>query len=379
MLWHGMKISGVFRLLRKWPELHWTKAHRVASLFFTGTLNSLLGTCESAIYGSRVRKTTVDPEPIFILGYWRSGTTLLHNLLSSDPNYQHLTTYRALFPWHFLLTEKLVTKIPMLFNNRPMDNMKVTWDSPQEDDMASCIMSQVSAMMLLSHPHDFRQFWASLDLGSLPESEFRRWRDDFELLLKKMTFRDPRPVILKSPYHTCHIPQLLELFPKARFVYIHRHPYHVFRSTLHLRRRGIEENSFGRDNFDKQKHQHDIIESYRFSFQKYETDRKLIPEHQLIQVAFGDLEQAPVEQLQAIYEQLKLPGFEVVRDAVEEQLTQLKAYKKNQFDPDPDWERKVFEELQPVYERFGYQQQSQSGMSLSPKMINNADSIRQTV
>src|SRR5262249_27497532 len=35
------------------------------------------------------------------------------------------------------------------------------------------------------------------------------------------------------PTHTCRIKLLLDLFPNARFVHIHRNPYAVFQSTRH--------------------------------------------------------------------------------------------------------------------------------------------------
>src|SRR5207244_7988419 len=40
-----------------------------------------------------------------------------------------------------------------------------------------------------------------------------------------------QPLVLKSSGHTCRIRLLLELFPDAKFVHIHRNPYAVFQST----------------------------------------------------------------------------------------------------------------------------------------------------
>ena len=99
MLWHGMTISGVWRLFRSRPSLHWTRLHRVLSLPFTGICNSIMAAAESAIYGRRIQKTEVKEAPLFVIGYWRSGTTLLQTLLSKDPHLQHLPLYRCLFPW----------------------------------------------------------------------------------------------------------------------------------------------------------------------------------------------------------------------------------------------------------------------------------------
>jgi len=41
-------------------------------------------------------------------------------------------------------------------------------------------------------------------------------------------------LVLKSPCHTGRVRLLLKLFPKARFIFIHRNPYEVFLSGAHL-------------------------------------------------------------------------------------------------------------------------------------------------
>ncbi|MBD3674279.1 MAG: sulfotransferase [Planctomycetaceae bacterium] len=354
MLWHGMTLGDLRRFFKKRPALHWTKMARLMGLPFSGAYNSLLGTLDSLIYDSRVRNTQIEQPPLFILGYWRSGTTLLHNLLHQDPNFQSLNTYQALFPSHFLLTEKLVTRIPLLFSSRPMDNMKVTWTSPQEDDMALCIQSQISAYMLLADPVQRDWFWKCLDLSQLSSDQYQNWKDSFLGLLKRLTYRDRRQILIKSPSHTYHIPQILELFPDARFVYIHRNPYHVFRSSVHLRRRGIEENCLGKSEFEFEGHEEDVIASFKYGFEKYERDRRLIPDNRLHEVAFEDLEVDPLATIESIYESLELPGFDVVEKALTPEIEKLRAYRKNQFADDPAWVNRVYEELQAFYERFGY-------------------------
>ena len=45
----------------------------------------------------------------------------------------------------------------------------------------------------------------------------------------------PRPnrLLLKSPCHTGRIRHLLQLYPNAQFVFVHRHPIDVFLSSVH--------------------------------------------------------------------------------------------------------------------------------------------------
>ena len=354
MLWHGMTISGVWRLFRSKPAMHWSRLHRIISLPFFGVGNSILKVLENAIYGRRIEKTEVKEAPLFVLGYWRSGTTMLQTLLSRDPNLQHLPLYRTLFPWHFLLTEKVVTKLtaPFVPKSRPMDNMKVSWDAPQEDDVSLCIMSQVSPCMLLAHPQEFSHFWRALEFDKLPEKELTRWKDSLRLLVKKLTFASPKRIMMKSPFHTFHVSTLLEMYPDARFLYIHRNPYNIFRSSVHLRRRMIEENTLGREPFEG--HEQEVINSYKYGFEVYEEQRKLIPNSRLHEICYEEMEADPVTVLRAAYENLELPGFDELERALQPELETLKKYKKNEFNDDPEWVKRVYEELKPAFDRFGY-------------------------
>ncbi|MEZ6122977.1 MAG: sulfotransferase [Planctomycetaceae bacterium] len=355
MLWHGMTLAGVWRLLRTKPALRWSRLHRVLSLPVSGLYNSTLAAAESLIYGRRIRQTTVDQAPLFVCGYWRSGTTLLHTLLSRDPRFQHLRMYQALFPWHFLISERLVTTLtaPFLPKARPMDNMKVAWDVPQEDDMSLCIMSQVSPMMLTAHPQNSRYFWDGIDFNRLIPAELQRWKDSLRLLLQKMTFRDSRRIVLKSPGHLYHMPLLQEMFPDARFLVIHRNPYNVFRSSVHLRRRAIDENCLGKEPFEG--HEQEVINSYRFGIEVLERDRARIAPHRLYEIRYEDLEADPGKVLQQVYHELELPGFDGLMEALQPELASLKRYEKNRFDDDPHWVNYVYDELKPIFERYGYE------------------------
>ena len=47
-------------------------------------------------------------------------------------------------------------------------------------------------------------------------------------------------LLIKSPVHTGRVKLLLDLFPNAQFIYIHRNPYQVFKSAVHMAgRQGI--------------------------------------------------------------------------------------------------------------------------------------------
>lgn len=128
-------------------------------------------------------------------------------------------------------------------------------------------------------------------------------------------------LLLKNPMSTTRIPQLLELFPRARFVFIVRDPYEVFASTRRLFRTEIEllrlREAPGLDVDDH------VVRSYRALLGAYLADRKLIPAGQLVEVRYEELERDPLGVVRQVYAGLDLgdpepamPGFRRYLDSV---------------------------------------------------------------
>src|SRR5690349_24370902 len=75
-------------------------------------------------------------DAVVVLGYWRSGTTLLHELLCLDKRYTYPTTHACMNPHHFLFSEASALASGGPTAQRPMDEMEVRASSPQEDEFA---------------------------------------------------------------------------------------------------------------------------------------------------------------------------------------------------------------------------------------------------
>src|SRR5262245_41653279 len=94
---------------RAWRQLRRTWIPpRSASLdvqtYVVGGVHSAVDALQTALIGSR-RAAAPCEGSIFILGFWRSGTTLLHELLCKDERFSFPTTYACLNPHHFILTQ----------------------------------------------------------------------------------------------------------------------------------------------------------------------------------------------------------------------------------------------------------------------------------
>lgn len=84
-LWQTMTADAWWRMLaRHGYRVSRRSLPRFAVISAVTTLNSLVGLLQSALYVRRLRAAAVAPDPVFIVGHYRSGTTHLHNLLALD-------------------------------------------------------------------------------------------------------------------------------------------------------------------------------------------------------------------------------------------------------------------------------------------------------
>ncbi len=104
-LWLGLKLSTMARVFRMGAEIHPSRWARLALLPGMAVYNSTMAAIESLRYSRKLRETQITQPPVFVLGHWRSGSTLLHNLITMDPQFSFVNLYQTMFPWHFLTTE----------------------------------------------------------------------------------------------------------------------------------------------------------------------------------------------------------------------------------------------------------------------------------
>ena len=126
---------------------------------------------------------------------------------------------------------------------------------------------------------------------------------------------------------------MLEWFPGARFVHIHRHPHHVFRSTQHYWDTAVWYSYLQKP--DRSKLDSEILSRYRTLHDAFHAQRDLIPAERFHELSFTDLESDPIASLRIIYQNLGLPHFETLRPTFEAYLASQSSYRKNQFTPLP--------------------------------------------
>lgn len=342
-------------LVRNRFAVNWRYIYIAVIITFISILHTLLRLVQKIAYGRRIARTPIREAPLFIIGHWRTGTTLLHELLILDERHTFPNTYDCLVPNHFLLTERFFLRWMrfLMPAHRPMDNMAAGWERPQEDEFALCMLGQRSPYLAIAFPNHGPQFPEYLDLEGLPPRALADWKKTFLQFLRELTFKDPRRLVLKSPPHTCRIKVLLEMFPDARFIHIVRNPYIVFPSTVNLwkslyRKHGLQQPTFaGLDEY--------VFTTFRRLYDKLEAGRKLVDPSRFYELRYEDLVRDPVGQMRALYEQLGLGGFGQVQPRLEEYLRKIAGYETNRYDLPPEQRADISRRWGDVIRRYGYE------------------------
>jgi hypothetical protein len=318
-------------------------------------LNTFGGVFERLMFSHLVKNAKLSDPPLFVLGHWRSGTTLLHELLVLDPRHTYPNTYQCFEPLHFLWTEWFVP--PMLKwslpAKRPMDDMATGWERPQEDEFALVNLGQPSPYLAWAFPNHGPAADDYLDLQSLSEKQRDAWKRAWKHFIHKLALRNPGRIVLKSPTHTARVKTILEVFPDARFVHIVRDPLSLFPSTVRLWR-SLSEVQGLHPLGDANWIEGHVLDTFVRMYQRFEQDRDLIPHGHLCDVHYESLVANPVEQMREVYQQLDLGDFSRVEQAIAEYKLKARNYRPNDYTLPADVADRVRRRWAPYFQRYGY-------------------------
>jgi len=339
MFWNGISFLAWWRLLRKNHfRVGWQWWHKLLLMPLVAGLHSVLRGYQwiamkwwGILDPAWAAPKSLDSPPLFILGHWRSGTTLLHELMVLDVRHTFPNSYECFAPNHFVISEGVGTRLFKFLTpaKRPMDNMAVGWDRPQEDEFALCNLGLPSPYLTMAFPNEPPQDQDYWTLENVPAADRERWKSVFLRFLCEVQMRRPRRMVLKSPPHTGRVKILLEMFPNARFIHITRDPCTIFSSTVHLWKQLYSVQGMQKPNFVG-------LEEYVFNnltrmYEAFEADRDSIPPGNYCEVRYDELVADTVGVMQEVYRKLDLGGFSDVRPAIEAYLEKNKGYQTNKF------------------------------------------------
>lgn len=234
-----------------------------------------------------------------------------------------------------------------------MDNVEMTIAAPQEDEFALAAATFKSPCMAWVFPRHKEQFEKYLTFRNVDPSELAEWRNAFETFLKKLQWRDSRPLVLKSPPHTARIKLLLQLFPDAKFIHIHRDPFTVFQSTRRTFQIMVTWHNLQK--VDVPDLDDWLIRQYRQMYDAFFEDWSLIPRGNYAEVAFEDLERAPISEIRRIYQSLNLADFTSFEPTLQKYVDSLAGYQKNSFSNlDANIKARLRREWNKCFDEWGY-------------------------
>ena len=351
----GVTIRQWFAILRDnhfsvdlpfWP--------RAAVISAASVFNSAASVCEAVFFRQSIERADIEP-PIFVLGVWRSGTTLLQNLLCVDRRFGYASYFQALYPNSFLCTEPCVRGILKHFmpKLRLQDKVLVSPSDPAEDEVATAVLTHKSMLMSWVFFRNQEYYDRLLTYRNASAHEVAQWKAALVIFLKKLTVRHRRRLVLKSPGHTGRIRLLLEMFPNAKFVHIYRNPYSVFQSSDHTLRTVASLTALQHPDFSSIHERN--IRQYSELCRAFFEERDSIPPGNLHEVRFEDLEKAPIAEMAKLYEALGLPSFDEVRDDLADYVRKLQGYQRNRFSDLPESTRvRIAREWKRSFEEWGY-------------------------
>ncbi len=294
--------------------------------------------------------------PVFILGHWRSGTTHLYNVMCKSGAWSFVPPLATGLPWDMFGIGRAFRPLleRALPEHRYIDNIPVTPDSPQEDEIALANMTPLSFYHGIYFPSAFDAFLKrGVFFEGCTTAEIDGWKDRFTYLLRKLSkLQDGRRLLIKNPVYTARLAMLRDMFPRAKFIHIARSPYAVFQSMRNFYRKLFAE-------FALQPYAHvdideAIFSTYERMMDALTADARGLSSPDYVELRYEEVDRDGMAALEKIYGSLELPDFEAARPAFESYLASVKKFEKNRFDYSMEDALKVEARLGRFIEQGGY-------------------------
>ncbi|MCD6223140.1 MAG: sulfotransferase [Thermoplasmata archaeon] len=307
---------------------------------------------EEKKYKAKIMKQ--EPQPIFIIGHFRSGTTYLHYLMSHDANMSYVSTFETMVPSNFLFFSQFFKKLlsSSLPETRPMDSVRMAPDYPYEEEYGVANLSPYSFYHGWYFPKKMREYFDKYVLFK-DKKIAEKWKQVYSYLLKKVVYKEGKErILLKNPPNTARIKELIDLYPDAKFIHIYRNPYEVFFSTKKLYE-GIMP-LFALQNYDMEEIEENIFYFYKAMYEKFFKEQHLIKEENYIEIKYENFIKSPLKTLEEIYRTLDMPGFEDSKNRFKNYIARQKNYKPRNYKISKEYKERIYEHWKVTIDKWGY-------------------------
>ena len=261
--------------------------------------------------------------PVVITGFFRTGTTFLHNVLAADPNNRVARAWELSYPLGRLgdplgdvAWRRAQAKFTFGFNQAAIPDQgvahHVTPDSYEEDffllenDMA--VLTFWVGFAAYEYAHDM------LDWDMTESYEFHK------LQLKILNAqKSAKRWVLKCPWHIWNMDALMTVYPDAQIIFTHRDITKALASHCSL---SAKMASKLKRSLDVKELGSFWLEYARIGLDRAMESREKIPESQLYDVRLKDMMASPMTVLQDIYAHFDLEFTEEVAGLLEARIAE---------------------------------------------------------
>jgi hypothetical protein len=218
-------------------------------LFSVLWISSQIGFLIDKVLFYRFKKQKIN-HPVFIIGNFRSGSTLLYRLLAQDE-----MNFTAMKSWE-IYTAPSITQRKLLRGLQTIDDIlggRLTkrfsdWNASQfgdirihavstfepEEDEGLFLQLWYGLFVWFFFPSEFEQGWFDNFDRVIPEPVKRRVMEFYRGCIKRHVFAHGcnRTYLAKNPSHTGKLDSLLAEFPDAKIIYLYREPGQMIASTM---------------------------------------------------------------------------------------------------------------------------------------------------
>jgi hypothetical protein len=309
------------------------------------------------------KRLPVDAEtvekPLFATGEPRSGTTLLHALLSVDPNGRALRFWEVMHPsppaglaspedprraradedWR-----EILQRIPKWLISHPYNDML-------GDGLPECERTWAFDFRVMT-PTAWWRVPMGMNIGGLPMDARAQYRLH-KMMLQQCQFARPKKYWVLKGFHSARLQALFETYPDARIIWVHRDPVQVTASRIVLTGELVEA-LHGHVDWKEQARVH--LAASRASFQAT-LNNPLVNDSRIHHVRYPDFTADPVGTIRGFYEKYGVPFGPETEAAMRSYLQNNKAdrYGKFRYSTDvigADIEA-LHAEFEPYRKRFG--------------------------
>jgi len=261
-------------------------------------------------------------KPIFIVGNFRSGTTLLHRTLAKDPRFTGMKAWeifvapsiiqRKLIHWLMRINRAIGDPIQKIINlfERALKNYsymhKTGLNEIEEDSQIFLhVWSSYNLFAFFPFPELIRNYIYYDD--KIPQEQKNLDMTYYQEVLKRHVYtQNGKQYISKSPSYSPKVRTLHEKFPDAKFINLVRSPNRVIPSSVsmfsnHWKTYGNPEEKYPQPAPEVMREQAKHWYLYPHQY------LKKLPSDQYVLVRYQDLVANPKATVEAIYNRFRIP------------------------------------------------------------------------